>query len=57
MNVLYLDIELRSVECRLVDTDAVFEPDVVKDLLHNALSFLPLLGSSLVLVGTGGIPL
>lgn len=56
--VLVLDIELRTIECSLVDTDGIFNAKVLKDSLHGSLSVFPLLGSTLVLVlGVSGIPL
>ena len=56
--VLVLDIEFRTIECSLVDTDGVLNAQVVENCLHCSLSDLPLLGSTLILVlGVSGIPL
>ena len=55
--ILDLDIELRTVESSLVHTDGVVDLVFVKQLLHNALCLVPLLGSALVFIGAGGIPL
>ena len=56
-DVLALNIQLRPVEGSLVDADLVIKTDVIKDLLHDRLCLIPLLGRSLILIGTGGIPL
>ena len=56
-HVLALNIELRSVERRLVNADLVVKSDIVEDLLHRRLSLVPLLGSALVLCAVVRIPL
>ena len=56
--VLVLDVQLRSVECRLIDTDIVLYAQVVQDLLHSSLCHFPLLRSTFVfVVRVGRIPL
>ena len=57
--VLALNIELRSVECRLVYTDSVVftSEKAVKKLAHYRLSLVPLLSCTLVFVGSCGVPL
>ena len=56
--VAVLDVQLGAVEGRLVDTDGVFQTQVVQNLGHGVLGCFPLLCSALVLVlGVCGIPL
>ena len=57
MNVLDLDIKLRTVECSLTDTDLVIDAKVVKDVAHHCLSFVPLLFSTDILSSVIKIPL
>ena len=58
VDVLILDVELRAVECSLVDADGVVDVEVLEDALHHALGVIPLLLRALVLVvRVRGIPL
>ena len=55
--VLALDVQLGTVESGLVDANLVIQAQIVQNLLHDALRLFPLLGSTLVLIGTLRIPL
>ena len=58
VDIPVLDIQFRPVECRLVDTDFVVYAQVVQNIAHHPLGFLPLLRRSFVLViRIGRIPL
>ena len=50
VNILVLNVKLRTVECSLVDTDFVVNAEVVKDFSHCSLCSLPLFSSTIVLV-------
>ena len=56
--VLVLHIQLRSVECRFVDTDLILQAKVVEDRLHRCLCSFPLLCRSFIfIIRVGRIPL
>ena len=58
VDVLILDIQLRAVECGLVDADRVIDVEIFQDTCHRALRMIPLLRGALILiVGVRGIPL
>ena len=57
VNILDLNVKLRTVEGGLTDTDLVVDAESVKNLLHHALSLIPLLCRADVLFCVGRIPL
>ena len=48
--VLVLNIQLRTVESRLVDADLILQAQVIQNVAHDTLCFFPLLRCTLVLV-------
>ena len=57
MDVLDLDIQLGSVECRLADTDDIRNAQIVENGLHLALCLVPLLLRADVFRAVIGVPL
>ena len=48
--ILILNVEFRTIERRLINTDRVFQTQVIQDLLHGCLCLFPLFLCSFVLI-------
>ena len=58
VDVFVLDVQLGAVKGGLVHPYLVLHPQIVQNLAHDPLGFLPLLRGALILVvGVGGVPL